>query len=56
MMNPVTKEWEKVEDADNLPEEKQDWLKLYIGEEVQIKGRMFKVRKITKKDVVLRGI
>ena len=34
----------------------QGWTTHQVGETIEIKGRKFKIRKITKKDLVLRPV
>jgi hypothetical protein len=61
-MNPETKEFEEIaqrylESEELLVEERpetKDWKRFHIGEEIEIKDIMFKIRKITKKDIILR--
>ena len=58
MMNPKTKEFEEIkEDYEELlaiRPEIEKWKKFHIGELVTIKETVFKIRKITKKDLILR--
>ena len=58
MMNPDTKEFEEIKgDYEKLLEERpevKDWKKFKIGERIEVKGENFLIRKITKKDLILR--
>lgn len=60
MMNPDSKEFEEIiGDYDKLIAERpevKDWKKFRIGEEIEVKGEMFRIRKITKKDLIIRPI
>lgn len=60
MMNPDSKEFEKIiGDYDKLVAERpeiKDWKKFYIGEEIEVKGETFRIRKITKKDLIIRPL
>jgi hypothetical protein len=57
-MNPDTKEFEEIkQDIDTLYQERpetREWKKFHIGERVEVKGENFLIRKITKKDLILR--
>jgi len=50
-MNPETYEFEPV--TDETPD---DWVRFSIGEEVTINGVQCRIRKITKKDIIVRPI
>lgn len=60
MMNPDSKEFEEIiGDYDKIVSERpevKDWKKFHIGEEIEVKGEMFRIRKITKKDLIIRPI
>lgn len=60
MMNPDSKEFEEIiGDYDKLVAERpevKDWKKFRIGEEIEVKGEKFRIRKITKKDLIIRPI
>ena len=59
-MNPDTKEFEEIhQELAELYQERpetRDWKKFKIGEHVEIKGETFYVRKITKKDLIIRPL
>lgn len=48
-LEPITKERSEVEGAAGKPV-------FHVGEIVQVNGGWFRIRKITRKDLVLRGI
>ena len=50
-MNPNTEEFEPVHK--NTPDE---WYKVNVGDECKINGILCKVRKITKKDIIVRPL
>ncbi len=50
-MNPDTKEFEPI--TEKTPE---DWPRFHIGEEFELNGVKMRVRKVTKKDVILRPV
>lgn len=58
MMNPKSKQFEMIEqDLDELYKERpetKDWKKFRIGEQIEVKGEPFLIRKITKKDIIIR--
>jgi len=50
-MNPETYEFEPVTSC--TPE---DWKKLFIGQQIDVAGILCRVRKITRKDIILRPV
>jgi len=49
--------WEKInESLNDVLKLKEPVLELSVGEKINIKGEEFYVRKITKKDVILRSV
>ena len=50
-MNPKTYEFEP--ETTNTPE---DWKRLSIGQTFTINGVLMKIRKVTKKDIILRPV
>lgn len=54
MMDPHTKAFEPVPDRMADADPRQQWPRFRVGEEVEINGVTFRVRKITRKDLVLR--
>ena len=57
MMDPNTKEFVQMTDENlNIHPEMKSWKRFSIGERFELNGVMMEVRKITKKDVLLRPI
>lgn len=53
MMNPRTKEFEPIDSPENAP---PGWAVFTVGHRVTINGTEFAIRKVTKKDIVLRPV
>lgn len=55
-MNPETKEFEQMPEVVSLDDRRLQWPQFKIGQPVEINGVQFAIRKVTKKDVILRPI
>ena len=56
-MNPDTQEFVQMTDENLLRHpEMSDWKRFHVGERFELNGVAMEVRKITKKDVLLRPI
>ena len=53
-MNPETKQFAPI--SDPVPEEKKNWKRFAVGDEVEVHGVPCRIRKITTKDLVLRPV
>lgn len=53
-MGPTTKEFHK-ETPENA-KKMVSWVKFRVGEEFELNGETFAIRKITKKDIVIRPV
>jgi len=55
-MNPETNPFERLPDETSADDPRPDWLQFHEGEIILLKGTVFRVRKVTQKDVVLRPV
>ncbi|MFA6258966.1 MAG: hypothetical protein WCX79_04750 [Candidatus Paceibacterota bacterium] len=56
MQNPDTGRMEHITEEKYVEAKKEGKAVFRVGEKLQINGGYFRVRKITKKDVIIRGI
>jgi hypothetical protein len=55
-MSPDTHKFEPIPDELPMEDYRSHWLIFTVGQVVEVSGQRFKVRKITRKDLILRPL